>query len=267
MRRHLRTPAPNNLSSTKRGLRWPSPAMVVACLALFVALSGSAMAAFVVSSNSQIAPNTIYGSNKPASANDNIVDGSINGADITSKGIPGGRITDKSLTAADLAPDTLTGAQINEGTLARVPDSAALGGIAASDYGQYDHSTFVAASDCAQVSVWTGCAPISVNVPSGHVYLITVTSTVNVFSSQTQTLGFCAAGAGPSCLYFNSAPDLLTAWGGAYSVGTSSASQYVGGPQTFTAQTAIKLASALNATPNAKITTTVSFYDVSTEHP
>jgi hypothetical protein len=241
--------------------------MIVACVALFVALTGSAMATIIVSSNSQIGPNTIYGSNKPSSANDNIVDGSINGADITSKGIPGGRITDKSLTAADLADNTLTGAQINEGTLAQVPSSGALGGIAASDYGQYDHSTFVAASDCAQVGVWTGCAPISVNVPSGHTYEITVTSTVNVFSSQTQTLGFCAASAGPSCLYYNSAPDLLTAWGGAYSVGSSSASKYVGGPQTFTAQTAIKLASALNASPNAKITTTVSFYDVNTEHP
>jgi hypothetical protein len=267
MRRHLRTRAPNNLSSTKRRLSRPSPAMVVACLALFVALSGSAMAAFVVSSNSQIGPNTIYGANKPSSANDNIVDSSITAADIKQNSIGTGRIQDKSLLASDLANNTLTGAQINEGTLAQVPNSGALGGIAASDYGQYDHSTFVAASDCAQVGVWTGCAPISVNVPSGHTYLITVTSTVNVFSSQTQTLGFCAASAGPSCLYYNSAPDLLTAWGGAYSVGTSSASQYVGGPQTFTAQTAIKLASALNATQNAKITTTVSFYDVNTEHP
>ena len=43
--------------------------MVVACLALFVATAGSATAAFVISSNSQIGPNTIYGANKPASAN------------------------------------------------------------------------------------------------------------------------------------------------------------------------------------------------------
>lgn len=62
--------------------RRPCETMVVACVALFVALGGTAMAAFVVSSNSQIAPNTIYGADRPNGANDNIVDGSVAPADI-----------------------------------------------------------------------------------------------------------------------------------------------------------------------------------------
>src|SRR3954454_19558770 len=90
----------------------PSPAMAVALLALFVALGGSAMAAFVVSSNSQIGPDTIYGANKPATANDNIVDGSIMAVDIAASSLGGGRIKDGSLTGADLASGSLTGANL-----------------------------------------------------------------------------------------------------------------------------------------------------------
>src|SRR6266480_727583 len=66
------------------GFRWrrPKHATVVAYLALFVALGGTAAAAFVVSSNSQIAPNTIYGSNAPTGANKNVVANSLTGNDI-----------------------------------------------------------------------------------------------------------------------------------------------------------------------------------------
>jgi hypothetical protein len=57
---------------------------VVAVLALVVALGGgTAFAAFVVSSNSQIGPNTISGSKKPAGfANDNIANGSVDTPDL-----------------------------------------------------------------------------------------------------------------------------------------------------------------------------------------
>ena len=105
-------------------LRRPSPAMVVACLALFVALGGSAMAAFVVSSNSQIGPNTIYGANRPSTANDNIVNGSITASDIKQESIGGNRIINGSLTGPDVAANTLKGTQIDESTLAKVPAAA-----------------------------------------------------------------------------------------------------------------------------------------------
>jgi hypothetical protein len=137
----------------RRLFRRPSHATVVAYLALFVALGGSAMAAFVVSSNSQIGPNTIYGSNKPSTANDNIVDGSITardikassigstqifdgsligadlddgtvaGIDIKPSAITTSRIADGAVTGADLVNNTLTGTQINESTLAQVPSA------------------------------------------------------------------------------------------------------------------------------------------------
>jgi hypothetical protein len=114
----------------------PSPAMAIALLALFVALGGSAMAAFIVSSNSQIGPNTIYGANKPSGANDNVVDGSIAAVDIKPSSIGSGRIADGTLTGADLVNNTLTGTQIDESSLAPVPNAQHLGGLPASGVGR-----------------------------------------------------------------------------------------------------------------------------------
>ena len=57
-------------------------ANVMSVIAVFVALVGTATAAFVVSSNSQIGPNTVYGHKAPAGANKNIVAGSVNGQDV-----------------------------------------------------------------------------------------------------------------------------------------------------------------------------------------
>ena len=63
----------------------PSPAMVVACIALFVALGGTAMAAYIVSSNSQIGPGTVSGHKPPSGKHANVIAGSINGADIADR--------------------------------------------------------------------------------------------------------------------------------------------------------------------------------------
>jgi len=59
---------------------------LVAVLALVLALGGgTAMAAFVVSSNSQIGPNTISGSRRPTGfANDNVANASIDVTDLAS---------------------------------------------------------------------------------------------------------------------------------------------------------------------------------------
>jgi len=67
----------------KRRFR-PSPAMVVACLALFVALGGTALAAsYVVSSNSQIGPNTVSGHHPPSGKHANLIRESIANADLS----------------------------------------------------------------------------------------------------------------------------------------------------------------------------------------
>jgi hypothetical protein len=75
----------------KRPFR-PSPAMVVACVALFVALGGTALAtSLVVSSNKQVGPNTISGHNPPSGDHANVVAHSIDGKDLASQSVTANR--------------------------------------------------------------------------------------------------------------------------------------------------------------------------------
>jgi hypothetical protein len=76
--------------------RWrrPSPALVVACLALFVALGGTVLAAT-----------------------------KIDGRTIKVKSLPGNRVAIASLPANRLAPGTIKGSQIDTTTLGQVPSA------------------------------------------------------------------------------------------------------------------------------------------------
>src|SRR3954470_4009534 len=147
----------------RRLFRRPSHATVVAYIALFVALGGSAMAAYVVSSNNDIGPGTVSGGSPPNGAHSNIIGGSVTGgdvadgslnwddiaqnaitssrvkdgslfgadladgsvdwADIALNAITNSRVKDGSLVGADLGNDTLTGTQINESTVGTVPNA------------------------------------------------------------------------------------------------------------------------------------------------
>src|SRR5438034_11751180 len=62
--------------------RRPSHGTVVAYAALFIALGGTAMASVIVTSNSQVAQNTISGHKPPTGKHPNIIGGSINGQDL-----------------------------------------------------------------------------------------------------------------------------------------------------------------------------------------
>jgi hypothetical protein len=87
----------------------PNASMIVALLALFVALTGSAYAGVKLAKNS-----------------------------VTTKSIKNGAVTGKKIkkrtvTSANIKNDTLTGNQINEATLASVPEAAKVAGIAGAD--------------------------------------------------------------------------------------------------------------------------------------
>jgi len=79
----------------RSGWRWPSPALVVACLALFVALGGTVLAAT-----------------------------KINGRAIKVKSLPGNRLEVGSLPGNRVVPGSLTGGQVDASTLAQVPEAA-----------------------------------------------------------------------------------------------------------------------------------------------
>jgi hypothetical protein len=213
-----------------RRIRRPSAAMVVALLALFVSLGGSAMAAFVVSSNSQVGPNTIYGANKPAGANDNIVDGSVAPADIKPNSIAGKSILDGSLTGVEFGDGTISGAkltkasvpatklpnnsvtgtQVNEDTLGPVPEAHTVDGYAVGSFYHKQATGSQATSDCVTAAqTWVMCAPVTLTVPAGHLYYVTVISsiTANPGNANNEILA-CPSTDGPSCI--SGSPDRMT---------------------------------------------------------
>jgi hypothetical protein len=70
----------------------PNHATVVAYLALFVALGGTALAAtYVVSSNSQIGPGTVSG-HAGTATNKNIISGSVNATDLANQAVTAAKI-------------------------------------------------------------------------------------------------------------------------------------------------------------------------------
>ncbi len=85
-------------------LRPPSPALVIAVIALFVALGGGAYAALRVGS-AQVADN------------------SLRSRDVRNNELRGKDVRNRSLTRADVALDSLEGPQIDEPSLARVPSA------------------------------------------------------------------------------------------------------------------------------------------------
>jgi hypothetical protein len=60
-------------------------ANVMATLAVFIALGGTALASVIITSNSQVAQSTISGHKPPSGKHPNIIAGSINGTDIADR--------------------------------------------------------------------------------------------------------------------------------------------------------------------------------------
>jgi len=85
-------------------------ANIVSLIALFVALGGTATAALIITSNSQVAPNTISGHGGSA-ANKNIIAGSVNATDLAPAAVTNGKLASKAVTAGKLnIPATFTSA-------------------------------------------------------------------------------------------------------------------------------------------------------------
>jgi hypothetical protein len=90
----------------------------VAYVALFAALGGTASAAVVISSNSQVGPGVIAGSAAPAGTTKNVIAGTIGPSDLVDyaftmprialNAVDSARIVDGAVRAADLAGGTVT---------------------------------------------------------------------------------------------------------------------------------------------------------------
>ncbi len=114
-------------------------------------------------------------------------------------------------------------------------------------------------SDCAKAAqTWTACAPVTLTVPAGHRYSVTVQSTVEIYVGPTRTeftlFDYCAASSGPSC-FAGTYDELLVSDG--ETVTASNAGHRVYGPGTYTFSTAMKSYYAVPSFKNAHTTTTV----------
>ena len=100
--------------------RMPSPAMVVACIALAVALGGTSYAAITLPKNSvgtiQLRANSIT----PAKLQKN----SVAAVKLQTKSVGPNKLQNNAVSDPKVKNDSLTGAKINESTLARVPSAA-----------------------------------------------------------------------------------------------------------------------------------------------
>jgi hypothetical protein len=87
-------------------------ANVMSTLAVFLVIGGgTALASYVVSSNSQVGPDTISGHHEGTNQH-NIISGTVNATDIATGGVVSRNVNDESLTGADIANGKLTGADI-----------------------------------------------------------------------------------------------------------------------------------------------------------
>jgi hypothetical protein len=106
-------------------VRRPSPAMVVALLALFVALGGTSLAALRIGTK-QVENNSIRSVD--------IRNRTIRGKDIHRRTVRGGNVARRSLTGGNLARNSVGGKEVKESSLGTVPDANALRGLGPSAF-------------------------------------------------------------------------------------------------------------------------------------
>jgi hypothetical protein len=108
-------------------LRRPSPALLVACVALFVSLGGVSYGLATGSIDSrEIADNTIRSKD--------VRNNSVYSRDLRNNDVRDIDIRNGTIKGRDIARNTITGDNVNMSKLGPVGDSAALGGVAANGY-------------------------------------------------------------------------------------------------------------------------------------
>jgi hypothetical protein len=97
-----------------RRIRPRSAYDVLALISFFLVIGGgTALASYVVSSNSQIGPGTVSGHKPPTGKHANIIGGSVNGTDLSANSVNSSKVTDGSLTGSDLANGTIASSKLH----------------------------------------------------------------------------------------------------------------------------------------------------------
>jgi hypothetical protein len=156
------------MTSKTRSFR-PSPALVIACLALFAALTGSAFAAGI-GKNTVRSPQIVDGTIRTVDLRDNavaagkIAPNAVDTTEIAENGVESSDVAPESLTSADLGAASVTSSEVADQSLTANdlgPDSVGsselqAGSVRASELGaiiQVSNSTPIAAGASGSVSV------------------------------------------------------------------------------------------------------------------
>lgn len=154
---------------TKKSTFRPSPALVIACIALFAALTGSAIAAGV-GKNTVRSPQIVDGTIRTVDIRDNavaagkIAPNAVDTTEIAENGVDSSDVAPDSLTAQDLGPASVTSSEVADQSLTANdlgPDSVGsselqAGSVRASELGgiiQVSKNTPIAAGANGSVSV------------------------------------------------------------------------------------------------------------------
>ncbi len=109
------------MTSKTRSFR-PSPALVIACIALFAALTGSAIAAGV-GKNTVRSPQIVDGTIRTVDLRDNavaagkIAPDAVDTTEIAENGVESSDVAPDTLTAADLGPASVTSSEVADQSL------------------------------------------------------------------------------------------------------------------------------------------------------
>jgi hypothetical protein len=102
---------------------------VIALVSLFLVIGGgTALASFVVSSNSQIGPNTVSGHKPPTGNHANIIKGSINSQDLTTSSVGSpqlklGAVNQLALHSGAVTSPKIAGGAVNTTQIGKIPQA------------------------------------------------------------------------------------------------------------------------------------------------
>ena len=145
-----------------RWLHRPSPALVVACIALFVALSGFGYAAIKLPRNS-------VGTKQ-------LKNSAVTGKKIAKRAVSGAKIAPNAVTGDKVADNSLTGADVLESSLGRVPSATnatnatnanTVGGLAPSVFARASRFYVGAGNPTAALRNSSGLPPAASMTPVG----------------------------------------------------------------------------------------------------
>jgi hypothetical protein len=157
-----------NQGKKRRWLRIPSPAMIVACVALFIAMGGTSYAAATLAANS-VGTKQIK---KDAVTSAKIKNSAVTGAKVKDATLTGAKVMDATLTGVDIADGAVDAAKVGTIPGARVEGKAAVSIPSSGSSTVLSYDTI----DFNVGGVYDSAKPTKMTAPIAGRYLITASA-------------------------------------------------------------------------------------------